>query len=449
MSVGVVAGVVAYLELFRALDYGHGIVRALLLVGLAGAACWLLGRVERGAGLGPSTWMLLPAALVAMLVNLVAGGQAISRTVATHEIQLDQGQNTFRAIQYLRLGANPYGRSALLDPASYSELVTSLQRHPSCLVRPSSSAWRAAFRRYWLEVSRPVPAVVMPAIADNPECQTHQRALASLGYKYGPALLAFYAPFVWGFDKPGIFVAHIVLVLLATWLLAWFGRNGAGFWTGSWPLAAGGALLFLAPSHLRHNVLASSASDLGPTLAAVAAVVCLTRGKDGWAAFLIGVSVACKVLPGLIYVPLLLSCRRRTWAVGLVPVLAAYVPFLAWDAQGFVNNTFLFNLGRPADSTALAFSISGTTRALVQVAGLAAACFSLNRACKQAWTLSAVLSYLWVAHVAVLLSGPIFHNNYLVWLLPLLSLTYVAGNGSTARAETSASEAATLRSPVP
>jgi hypothetical protein len=419
--------VVAYLELFRVFDWGHGILRANLLVGLGAVALVVLVRPRRqGARRGPGPFLLVPAAAVAFAVNLVAGVQAVAHTAAAHEIEMDQGQDTFRAIQYLRLGANPYAQTAMLDPVSYVELASRLQRQPQCLVRPMPPDVMAAASRYWSSVNPAATSGILPVIDNTPACQSLSVAAASLGYKYGPALLATYTPFVVGFDKPGIFVANIVLLLLSTALLAWLGRSGGK----SWAVVAGGLLLFLAPSHLRHNVLTLSASDLGPTLAAVAAVAFLVRGRDGWAAFLIGLSLACKILPGLLYLPLLLACRRRTWALFLAPIVATFTPFFVWDRQGLVNNILLFNLNRPTDSTALAHFLSRPWLVAVQVLGLSAAAFALHRARKQAWTPPAVLAYLWVAHVAVLVGGTIFHNNYLIWLLPLLSLTLMLAFGT-------------------
>lgn len=50
---------------------------------------------------------------------------------------------------------------------------------------------------------------------------------------------------------------------------------------------------------------------------------------------------------------------------------------------------------------------------------------ALHRAHKQQWSAPSLLTYLWVAHAGALLGGAIFHNNYLIWLLPLLGLTFL------------------------
>jgi hypothetical protein len=413
--------VLAYLELFRVLDWGAGIWRALLLVGLVTGPLLLLARTPAAAREPAAPMVLLVAAALALVVNLFAGARAVIHTMDTQEIKMDQGQNTFRALEYLRQGANPYGRTAMLDPVSYLELGKQLGQQPGCLARPMPPDAQISLTRYWARVDARATSAFLPVLHETTACQPLAARTASLGYKYGPALLAGYLPFVLAFGKPGIFVAHIALLLLAVLLFSWFGRaRGA-----SCAMIAGALLLLLAPSHLRHNIFKLSASDWGPTLAGAAGVMLLIRGRHGWAALFIGLSVACKILPGLLTVPLLLACRRRTWALFLLPILATHLPFLAWDATGFINNIVLFNWGRPTDSTALAHFLGRPLLVGVQGAGLAAMALALGRARQRQWSARSMLSYLWIAHAAVLLGGAIFHNNYLLWLLPLLALTFL------------------------
>jgi hypothetical protein len=412
--------VVAYLELFRVLNWGAGIWRALLLVGLATGALLLLARAP--AGREPAVpKVLLAAAALALIVDLASGVRAVIHTIEVQEIEMDQGQNTFRALEYLRQGANPYGRTAMLDPVSHNELGQLLSKQPGCLAQPMSPESSAALTRYWARVDAKATAAFLPVLRDTPSCQPFATLAASLGYKYGPALLAGYLPFVFTFGKPGIFVAHLTLLLLAVLLFSWFGRTRGA----SWAVIAGALVLLLAPSHLRHNILKLSAGDGGPTLAAAAGLMLLLRGRHGWAALFIGLSVACKSLPGLLYAPLLLACPRRTWALFLLPILAAYLPFLAWDTTGFVNNIVLYHEGRLADSTALAYFLGRSWLVAVQVVGLAAMVLALARARKRQWSASSLLSYLWIAHAAILLGAAVFHNNYLLWLLPLLALSFL------------------------
>jgi hypothetical protein len=413
--------VVAYLELFRALDWGYGILRAILVVGLAALALVLLIRTRAGERQGLAPVLLLPAAGLALALNLYASIKVVVRTVEAQEIEMDQGQNSFRALEYLRKGANPYATTAVLDPYTYLDLESHVRLQPSCLARPDVPNPMAALASYWQNVDPKATSKLLPILNDTVACGSLAREAASLGYKYGPVLLLTYFPFVLAFGKPGIFVAHIVLVVLATLLLAWFARARGS----SWATTAGAVFLLLAPSHLRENVLHLSASDLAPTLAATAALVFLVRGRDGWAAFLIGLSVACKVLPGLIYAPLLLACRRRQWSLFLLPIAVSFAPFLVWDSRGFVNNIVLFNLGRPTDSTALAHFVSQPVLLALELAGLAALLVTLGWARKQHWSAPSILAYLWVGHAAVLVGGAIFHNNYLIWLLPLLGLTFL------------------------
>jgi hypothetical protein len=422
----VLALVVGYLELFRELDWGHGIWRATLVVVMAGVAYALLTRPRGLNPPAPRPFLVALAAAAALIVNLVAGVQAISRTLKTGEIEMDQGQNSYRAIGYLRAGANPYGQTAMLDPESWADLAYAVPHVRGCLLAPLPDNLEAALDRYWYTADPRATTTLLPAISQAPECKPFRIQSASLGYKYGPMLLASYLPFVLVFGKSGIFLTHLVLVLLSAGLLLWHGLRQRR------PLSvvAGALLLFLAPSHLRHNVFEASASDLGPVLAATFAVMMLARGRDGWAAFFIGLSVASKTLPGVVYVPLLLACRPRTWVAFVAPVVVSFVPFLVWDGTGLVNNIVRFNLGRPTDSTALAHFLPRPGMLFVQAIGLLVLVLALLRARRRGWAPSAILAYLWVANAAALAGGTVFHNNYLLWLLPLLALTCLSFGAS-------------------
>ena len=49
----------------------------------------------------------------------------------------------------------------------------------------------------------------------------------------------------------------------------------------------------------------------------------------------------------------------------------------------------------------------------------------IHRARKSRWAPASVLAYLWAGHVAVLSGGTIFHDNYLLGLLPLNASTFI------------------------
>jgi hypothetical protein len=62
---------------------------------------------------------------------------------------------------------------------------------------------------------------------------------------------------------------------------------------------------------------------------------------------------------------------------------------------------------------------------LLRVAGLVVVVALAWRAHRLAWGTRATLEYLTFGHLMVLSSGTTLHNNYLVWVLPLVSLYLV------------------------
>src|SRR5262249_33715808 len=138
-----------------------------------------------------------------------------------------------------------------------------------------------------------------PIISPAAECAQTAVLFASLGFKYGPAMLAFYEPFLAAFGPAGFPVAHLLLfvitvVVLAVWAQA---QRGAAFWT------ALAIAPFVLTRHVATNVLDQGHLDLLPVLLCLVGVIAVERGYYAVAAATIGVSITAKLLPGLVFVP--------------------------------------------------------------------------------------------------------------------------------------------------
>jgi hypothetical protein len=425
LVLGTMWGVLAIFDLFRKYDLDKGVERSYLALGLWAlcvSALAVAPRLRLGlSSRGGLAWLLAGLAVVALIDDGVASFRAVITTATADEIAMDQGQNSYRAVEFLRLGANPYSRNAMLDPVSYCALEQQLRgyRH-NCLDRPLSPYAVSLMTRYWVKPDPSAASEFMPVVGDLEECRDLAFAASSLGYKYGPVQLALYYPFVVVFGKSGIFVSHQFLLISASLVLFMLAfRRGKG----SVLAAAAALVMFLVPSHLKHNIFYLSSSDLGPTLLAMLAMLCFEHRRDAWGALFVGASIATKLLPGVIFLPLLLGIRKHHWPLVLIPIVLSYGPFLVWDATGFINNIVLFNFARPTDSTALAHFVGKTQLLWVETGALVTIAMALFFCFRKGWSLRSRLIYLWTGHIAVLICGTIFHNNYLVWLLPLFGLT--------------------------
>jgi hypothetical protein len=117
--------------------------------------------------------------------------------------------------------------------------------------------------------------------------------------------------------------------------------------------------------------------------------------------------------------PLLLPMRRNQWFWAALAFCAPLVPFALWDFKGLVENLFLFSIGRPTDSTSLLHFIPSNLIGPVRLFGLGVILCAVWIARKRSWSNLALLNYLIVAHLCVWSVGGVFHNNYLMWIIPI------------------------------
>ena len=405
-------------ETLATVGWGHALKRGLLLAGLL-SWCGLLVVLLPRLNLRPTGSRTLAAivGVVAGLGLLVHAGLGLrtARQSQLHDtILIDQGQMTWRAIELLRRGQDPWGQEALIDVEGVRRLLGA----PTVAGCVADGA-EADFERWWWGGLQPEALRSFDSRFDaSPRCAPVRAERGRLGLKYGPLLLASYAPFV-GLGKAGLYVAHVFWLLVLGGLLVALGRRVARVepLVAVLPLA-----LVLLPSHLRTNTLWFSAGDLAPVALALGGLLCLLHRRDLPAGLLIGASVAAKAMPGLLFVPLLLRGGPRAWVGAAAVLVIALAGPAVWDPAGAWANLGAFLVARPADPTALVWGMEPGF-ALAWKGLLGAGLLALLVHCwRGGWRDEHALRWLLVSHAAVLLAGSGFHNNYMVWLLPVVGL---------------------------
>jgi hypothetical protein len=409
-----------FVRLFTVHDWDEGPTRFLILLAIPPAAYVVrrLAKEREPERALDRAWAI--AILPALLIGAVWLG-----TVATASIQAacregsipsDQGQSASRSIDLLlHHHGNPYGRTAIL---ALVDALQALQDFES-LGCGSAAEARAWVTDAW---STPGAALISPPYPDVPDdepCASAGRLFEAMGFRYGPVLLASYAPFVASQWEAGILMSHALLAALGLAGLFAAARNLSA---STFVALAACALVVLARP-LRWEIFEQGHSDLLPTALAAAFWFLRQGGRPTLAAVALGLSMGAKTLPGLIWLPLLVR-EPRALLLACSVAAAGYAPFVIWDARGvWYNLTYVF-LSRYTDSTSIVHYLSPVFRWLLSTAALGTCAFLGWRAVK-AGDLRAELDYLIVAHVAVLASASVFHNNYLVWLLPVLVLVLV------------------------
>ena len=415
-----VAFVFLFLFLFRRWDYGHGRERFLILIAVLLGA-WDFRRLARAGVRDPSLdirWGKAACVVYfvgATLLSILAGTLFV-QGYRRHAIPSDQAQGISRAIElFLRFKANPYGRAIMLQPADLSYDLDEFEEQ-EC---GSGAATRAWLRTAWYDGGRALLSPVIPASPGDAVCNAIVRRLHTMGFRYGPVLLAFYAPFVATLWEAGILLAHAALVLIGLCALTTTVERK----TGSLFAAAAVGALLVWTRPMRWEIFIQGHSDLLPTALAMAFYFLHRDDRPMLAAVAIGLSIGAKPLPGLLWVPLL-SRQPRALAVALLVAVAGFLPFIWWDAGALWGNISYPFLNRYTDSTAVAHYLAPGGRRILSVAGIGA-CGIFGW--RWLWTgkAAAELDYLLVAHVAVLAVGSVFHNNYLVWLMPVMALVLI------------------------
>lgn len=402
---------VAVVSLAGDFPWGHGVVRVGMaaLVGAFALALWRAGRAARRLREG-RVWQHL-AAMVLVLLALQSVQTivwAMAAATRTDRMRLDEGRTTWRAVQALRRGEDPYGSGVLIDSTAFRHRLAIREalgvgpHLPAAAVEP-------ALQRY---LARPDPRLrrlLLPRPAAGASLAA-RREVALMGYKYGPPPLlvtAALAPLVGSAAVPladglaclGLFAA-VGLALLAA---------GSG---------AGGAIvavvaLMLDP-FISYFFLSYTATDVWPLAFGFAALACALRRNDIGFGAALALAASSKIMPGALFL-LLLPVTRSWRAVRACAITstALFLPFVLWDPWGLLNNFVLWGALMKPDTDSWVFGAPTDlvlAARIVLAAGLGWLGLRLVlRRERQVCVAFAVITLL------LLGGGAAFHNNYVPW----------------------------------
>jgi Glycosyltransferase family 87 len=418
---------VSLLQALALFDWQQGPVRFVLLVGIFVVAWWLARTSERDTTGAPPTsagrggivgTLSLAAALALLAMHLLTGVRSAQRTHATGEILQDQGQINVRALALLEQGVNPYGVRTMLTPHQYVQAV-GRPAVRACVQGVTPRELTAQVQRFWGSRRAEDMVRLYPPLSTDAHCAPVRERFDAFGYAYGPAMLQVYRPLWSVLGDAGVYATHVVFLLgIAAVLFTAAHRFGQGH-RGVLALPL---LIMLVPSHVATTTLVQSCADLPAVLFALLGWWALERGRARVAGVLVGASVACKLLPGALYLPLLLGSGVMPLALAGGTLLLLAAPYLLWDARGFWLDFVLHGFTRQPDSTSLAFYLPPTAATGMVVAGAAVLLAVLVRELRPGLHTEGRLRWLLAAHVVALATAGNFHNNYLTWLLPVLGL---------------------------
>ncbi len=407
-------------ELFLHYDWDEGVVRAVVVIALLAL---LLG--VRAAGFKGEVWprWLLIAASIAV------GGllywhfkEGILSTVRQRRSEM--GDIHVRAVKLLAKGVTPWHLGTVLESnwLKYTIFDPSVVACRTVSVTPDERAQSELWE------SERSGAEFLPERINEPGCEGARSIVSQMGYRYGPAMVASYVPLVLLLGRGGEYVTHLFFLVAILGAMAVLLRERAR------EALVMACVVLLGQSVLRFDTLYHSDCDLIPTARMLWALVAFEQGRSFTAGALTGLTLAAKIFPAAFLLPLLIGSgvkRSHALAGFLVVSALAWAPAFAIDGMGVWDNVVRFNLDRPADSTALAFFAPGWVMWMVRVAVVALCAFAFWRFVLGPGQLEPML-FVAISIGSFLLITKVFHNNYVVWWLPVVGVV-LARSTSAAR----------------
>ncbi len=414
----------AAFEGFLYYDWDHGVVRAgfvVLLLGLMFAARALGSR--RPADAWPLPLTLVCGGVVGVLLFWHFKEGTLS---ARHERHSEMGDLHARGVALLLHGITPWHFGTVVDSGTFRGLVG----RPEVVAcrTTSQTPTTEQFEAMWESSASGVE--LFPERIAEPDCASARGLMAVTGYKYGPAMMAAYVPLValeGAHGRRGVYFTHLgfLVAILAAMAMLVRRQPPEVFLTA--------CLVLLGQSILRRNTLLDSDSDLIPTAFMLWALVAFERERPFTAGLLTGLTLAAKVFPAAFLLPLLLVGRRGRALSGFaVASLAAWAPALALDGVGVWDNVIRFNIDRSGDSTAFSWFLPPAVALGLQVVAVALCGWAFVRLVLRASPVDRV-AFVAFSMGLFFLTTKVFHNNYLVWWLPVVGLTISRALGRTER----------------
>lgn len=240
------------------------------------------------------------------------------------------------------------------------------------------------------------------------------------GYKYSPLMMFMFLPARYlGFH--GVVFINLLLNLLVALLMFLITRRHVGTALG---LAA--CTLYLASPLVIFESYNQGVNDMVGMVFVLGALLFLYR--PFWAGLLLGLSLSCKLMPGVL-VGVALVRRRgffRYIAGGLLGCLPIFV-FLYLSPKAFLDNVLFFPMSRLIDTTSWLYGHSYTTIRWVKTgfAGLGVLSLVLAFVLKLKTSTRILLAFFLLT--ASLFNSAAVHRNYFVWWYPILILALFTG----------------------
>ena len=405
------------------LDWGAGPYRAaglILLLGFVAMLRWrsagppLVMRDGRG-------WRacLLIVAVASCAVPLRTIVENVRHTMTSGQIRLDEGQTTWRAAQMLLRGEDPYAQGVLIDGQVY--LLRQQQRRALGMVPAIPAAdVEPTLERYLETLDPAVKAQLLPEAGPHGNLEQ-----SIMGYKYGPVPIAATAALAGMFGPASVPLTNGIVGLAMFAVVALLLREmRAGVFCGVLAL-----ITVMLDREIDWDMLHWSANDLWPLLFGFVGLLASLRGRHMALGIAVALAVGCKIVPGVLFTPLLLTSGSLLAIVAFfVGVVVIYGPFLVWDWHGIIGNVFLWpGMTAPDGPGWVAYAPHALVLPVRVLLGAFVLWIALRIGLRREPLIASAFAAL---TILTILAGQSFHTNYLTWFSIWLVLAIIEAFGS-------------------
>ena len=365
-------------------------------------------------------------ALLAGLSTIALSAYAIDKTLQTGKIELDQGETAWRSARLLAIGRNPYGYGEIVDYYVYAHNLDNLSKNG---LGPEVN--KAKLLDSLIEYDRTLDPTLRHRLLpiETKIGSTRPLEVNILGYKYGPLAPIILFPFVHlGISAivPTLNNIACIGMFITLFFIMYNSTNNLQC------SLIGLIVLFMDPA-IRMYYILLTANDVWPLLFCSICVYFYYKGKMNLCAIFLAIAFCFKIIPSVLFVPLLLKSRSPlpvSLFLGVVAII--YGPMFFWDPIGIFYNVLLWPILIPKDNSSWIFyvppylSLIATSLAFAGIITLWFR-FLAGHETRLFWTLA-------VVNLLVILVAPVFHTNYLPWTSIWIVAALVEGTPIRTRA---------------
>lgn len=242
------------------------------------------------------------------------------------------------------------------------------------------------------------------------------------GYKYGPMNVLLYYPLTRPCGIAGIYLTNFVFYVATAALLVALGRT---FFPSGDPTAGlAASLLFVATPFVWRESAVQGVNDGVQAALLLGAILLRVKRRAAFAGVVVGMAMACKMMPAAALLIALLPLPRRLHFIISTAVTAGLLFMTQFPAapKEMIANLVLWHVNRVPDSTGLRYFLPSWLAAAWPLLVFGALAVLATRHLARRDVSPAEIVRFLALFLAVFYLSSNAHRNYLVWFVPLLAL---------------------------